>query len=379
MPDALIVCPEAPYPILGGGQLRTACLLEYLSSRYAVDVIVFREPAAPDPRASLPANLVRSVQVVDLPYHSKSPAARALRNLRRFVQGTPPLMDRFGGFPLPIHCRYDVAVIEHFWCAPYLHALRGHAARIVLDLHNIESVLLERSAAAQGSFGRTLLRRFAGASRRSEAKLLPRFDTLLVTSEDDRRTIGAGVVWPNTIPYVPQPQAQKRDHIVFSGNMAYHPNIDAARHFASATWPRIRETNPSVKWRVAGRNPEALRLPPEDRVEITGALTDPIAEIATARAAVVPLLSGSGTRFKIIEAWAAGTPVISTTIGAEGLGATPGDHLLIADTPADFAAAVTAVLNDEALADRLATAGRQHYEANFTWPIAWKMLEEVGL
>jgi glycosyltransferase involved in cell wall biosynthesis len=108
-------------------------------------------------------------------------------------------------------------------------------------------------------------------------------------------------------------------------------------------------------------------------------MEDAIAEIATARAAVVPLLSGSGTRFKIIEAWAAGTPVISTTIGAEGLGATPGEHLLIADSPADFAAATTSVLNDQPLADRLAAAGRRLYESKFTWPSAWRILEAAGL
>jgi polysaccharide biosynthesis protein PslH len=379
MRDALLLCPEAPYPVAGGGALRTACMLEYLARHYALDVIVFREPGAPDPAATIPSTLVRSVQVIDLPFHSKSMPARLSRNLDRFRRSIPPLMDRFGGFPLNIARRYDLAVIEHFWCAPYMKALRAHCARIALNLHNIESVLLQRSAGAQSLIGRRLLNEFAAASRRLESELLPQFDTLLVTSEADRAFIDSGIVWPNTIPEVPIFRVDKRDEIVFSGNMAYQPNIDAVRFFASRIWPQVSKTNPILEWRLAGKNPDAVHLPKHPRVRITGPMDDAIAEIAAARVAVVPLLSGSGTRFKIIEAWAAGTPVISTTIGAEGLDATDGEHLLIADTPGDFCDAITTVLIDKSLARRLAAAGRALYEEKFTWPSAWKILEAAGL
>ena len=378
MPDALILCPEAPYPLAGGGALRTACMLEYLAKRYRLDAIVFREPGAPDPRTAIPPSLVRRVQVIDLPHHSKSKPARLARNVSRYSRNIPPLMDRFGGFKLDIPRTYDLAVIEHFWCAGYLDTLRPHCGRIALNLHNIESVLLQRSAAAQGRIGRTLLQKFADASRHLEAELLPRFDTLLVTSEADRAVINSGIVWPNTIPEVPLPRVAKRDEIVFSGNMGYQPNLDGARYFASEIWPAVRKTKPILAWRLAGKNPEALRLPADPRIRITGPMDDAISEIATARAAVVPLVSGSGTRLKIIEAWAAGPPVVSTTIGAEGLDATPGEHLLIADTPDDFCQAIVAVVNDDHLARRLAAAGRTLYESRFTWPFAWQILEAEG-
>ena len=132
MADALILCPEAPYPVAGGGPLRTACMVEYLASRYELDVIAFREPGAPDPRAAFPLGLFRNFAVIDLPYHSKQPHARVLRNVRRLLRNTPPLVDRFAGFDLQIRGKYDVAVIEHFWCAPYVdrlrRALRSHRA-----------------------------------------------------------------------------------------------------------------------------------------------------------------------------------------------------------------------------------------------------------
>jgi glycosyltransferase involved in cell wall biosynthesis len=95
--------------------------------------------------------------------------------------------------------------------------------------------------------------------------------------------------------------------------------------------------------------------------------------------AVVPVLAGSGTRIKIIEAWAAGLPVISTTIGAEGLPATPGEHLLIADTVDEFLAAIEELVGNPGLAQRLASNGRLLYERQLTWTAAWKSLEGAGL
>jgi glycosyltransferase involved in cell wall biosynthesis len=117
----------------------------------------------------------------------------------------------------------------------------------------------------------------------------------------------------------------------------------------------------------------------DSRIELSGPVDDAIAEIGRARAAVVPLLSGSGTRVKIVEAWAAGTPVISTTVGAEGLPGEPGKHLRIADTPEDFARVVMEVLDSAALRQELAKNGRQLYEERLTWRAAWRTLENTGI
>src|ERR1019366_8365820 len=114
-----------------------------------------------------------------------------------------------------------------------------------------------------------------------------------------------------------------------------HPNIEAVRWFASSIWPRIRERNPGLKWNLIGRNPEAISgiVKSDPSIRVIGPVADAVAAIAAGRVVVVPLLSGSGTRFKILEAWAAGRAVVSTSIGAEGLGARDGEHLLIADDP----------------------------------------------
>ena len=122
--------------------------------------------------------------------------------------------------------------------------------------------------------------------------------------------------------------------------MEYHPNQLAVRFFRREIWPRLRDRWPGLAWRLVGKNPEAVRqfTSGDPRIEVQGQVDDAIAELARARVAVVPLLAGSGTRLKILEAWAAGLPVVSTTLGAEGLPARDGEHLLLADGAAAFAA-----------------------------------------
>ena len=386
-PAALMVAPETPYPLSGGGALRTASLLHYLALRYAVDLIVFRQPGAPDPRAALPAGFVRRVTVLDLAANGRSLAARALRNAARVAREIPPLMDRFSGFERPMAeaiggRRYDLGIIEHFWCAPYLESIGPACRRTVLDLHNIESVLHARCAEAEGAAG-LAHRVFHHASLQLERIWLPRFSTVLATSAVDVETVNGIApaaqvqVYPNALPWMALPPRLGEDAVVFSGNMEYHPNLQAVHFFRDAIWPTLAARWPGLRWRLVGKNGEAIeRLVAGDpRIEILGAVPEAVTELARSKVAVVPLLAGSGTRLKILEAWAAGLPVVSTTIGAEGLGARHGEHLLLADTAAAFADAVTRLLACRELRDRLGMAGRLLLEKQFTWETAWQNLD----
>ena len=361
--SALFLTPEEPQPGTGGGGLRSASLLEYLRTKYEVQVASFT-----------------------LPYHSKSFAARAWRNAQRFARGVPPLIDRFAGFEaqLPLDRRFRVAVIEHFWCAPYADAIRPHCDFLVLDLHNVESELSATHARAAGGVESILHRRFAKTYRTLERDWLPRFDVVLTTSEEDRARIpphANAVVYPNALPVMDAPTVAEENCIVFSGNLEYHPNIEAVRWFRSAIWPRLRERHEGLIWKLVGRNPRAIaRLVKGDsRILLTGPVDDAVAQIARGRLVVVPLLSGSGTRFKILEAWAARRAVVSTPIGAEGLSARQGEHLLIADDAAGFAGAVSRLLEDRARSVALGDAGCALYLDRFTWPAAWKGLERCGI
>jgi glycosyltransferase involved in cell wall biosynthesis len=391
-PAALVVSPEAPYPAAGGGALRTASLLEYLGRRRPLDVILFRERGAPDPRAACPRGLARRIDLVELPRHSRAAPARAGRNLVRFLRGVPPLNDRFAGFgPLLRRLvegrRYHLSLIEHFWCAPYVDELRAVSCGVALDLHNIESALLERTAAAESGPAAVLFARFARAAHALERRWLPRFTHLLATSEDDAARLRALApapavhVYPNALPWRPVPAAEKEEAIAFSGNLEYHPNRAAVRFFARRIWPALRERRPGLRWRIVGRHPEAVRafVRGDPRVELTGPVEDAVAELARAQLAVAPMLAGSGTRVKILEAWAAALPVVSTTLGAEGLEARDGEHLLLADTADGIRSGVEALLEAPRRREELGAAARRLFEERFTWEAAWRRLDEAGL
>jgi glycosyltransferase involved in cell wall biosynthesis len=387
-PSALVLAPETPYPLAGGGALRTASLLHHLSRAYDVDLIVFRQPGAADPVAQLPAGLVRRVWVMRLPANGRSMAARVLRNVGRVARGVPPLVDRFSGFECAIAeaiqgRQYEIGIIEHFWCAPYWHQISKVCSRTVLDLHNIESTLHERSAGVEGDATGLAHRIFRQASLDLERDWLPRFSQVLATSECDAELVRAiaprahVAVYPNAIPYTPLPTPGDEDAIVFSGNMEYHPNRAAVRFFRRDVWPRLRERWPGLVWRLVGKNPEAVRqfTTGDSRIEVQGQVDDAVRELARARVAVVPLLTGSGTRLKVLEAWAAGLPVVSTSIGVEGLPVRDGEHILLAETGADFAAAVSRLLACSELRRTLGVAGRLLLEKEFTWEKAWGRLD----
>jgi polysaccharide biosynthesis protein PslH len=380
-----MLSPETPYPLHGGGALRTASLLNYLSQHFEVDLVVFRYRPEQDPASALPPGLVRSVQVIDLPHNRKDVASRVMRNAWRFAKGVPPLVDRFRGFAgeMDLPVRYDLAVIEHFWCAEYLDAIGRVSDRVVLNLHNVESALHETCAVAEGGLSGVAHRRFAARSRVLERLWIPRFDAVLTASAADAarvRKLHAGaevIVYPNAIPMTPIPNRLEEEVIAFSGNMEYHPNQTAVQFFAREIWPKVSRTNPRLKWRLIGMNPEAIRSDIQglERVETTGPVEDAVAELATAKVVVAPLLSGSGTRLKIIEAWAAARPVVATHLGAEGLPVTHGNEIYLADKPVDLIQFIQDLLDSANLRQKMGTAGRCLFEHGFSWEAAWQELD----
>lgn len=368
--------------------MRTASLLTYFARKGPVDRILFREPGHPDPAAGFPPGMAGRSCVIDLPFHRKDRLSRLARNARRAILGRPALVDRFAGFSeamgnfLRQH-RFQIGVIEHFWCAPYLELLKQHCEELWLDLHNIESVLQERSALVAGGLDAPGYRRFARIYREKEQEWFPRFDRILAASETDAALVREAapsarvVVFPNTIPERPRPERVEEDVIAFSGNLAYPPNIEAVRYFAQEVWPALRQRWPGLRWRLIGKNPEAVSryVRGEKYIQLSGPVEDAVRELARAKVAVVPVRSGSGTRIKILEAWAAATPVVSTTIGAEGLPARNGEELLLADDPKRFAETVSECLASQDRRFRIGEAGRRLYEKSFTWQAGWRLLD----
>lgn len=372
----------------GGGAIRTASILEYLQQSFELDVVMFQEKGAAPPR--LPGR-VRRATTQWLPVHSKTTLARATRNLGRLARGVVPMCDRFDGHQRAMEewlggHRYDLAVLEHFWLVDYQELVRRHARRLVLDMHNVESILLERAAGTAVRGSAWALRRFAAICRERERALLPRFDALWVTSAADAESAAvrsAGVpvvVYPNALPQMAAPRVEKDNSIAFSGSWGYPPNQSGLRWFIRRVWPVLRARLPDLKLLLIGRDEEdAMAVAGAAKgVEFTGGVEDAVPWIARSQVAVAPLLTGSGTRLKILEAWAAQVPVVATTIAAEGLAARPGSDLLIEDSPDGFAQAILRLLQSPDTASRVARAGRLLFESTYSWPSAWERLARAG-
>ncbi len=163
--------------------------------------------------------------------------------------------------------------------------------------------------------------------------------------------------------------------------MEYLPNQKAALYFAKSIWPAILRQHPRLHWKILGKGASQMQslLASTRNLQIVADPEDAMMEIARSLVAVVPLTTGTGTRLKIIEAWAAGCPVVSTSIGAEGLAFRDGIDILIHDDPGDFAASVSRLVDNPAAAGSLADEGRQRFEHCYSWKSAWEALSKCGL
>ena len=382
--SVLILSPEPPYPLQGGGAYRIASLVHYFAQFAEVDLVLFSESGQP---ALMPPNLLHSQTVIRLAHHETHAAARYWRNARRAARGVPPLVDRLAGHDRELASllrgkHYDLGVVEHFWCAPYREQVAAVCDRTVLDLHNIESVLHERCGKTATGLVAAGHRRFAKSARALESRLLPVYSLLLTTSEADAalaRSIAPTArvaVYPNAIPDLPVPAVAEQNVVVFSGNFEYHPNIDAVGFLVHSIWPEVVKKCPELRLRLVGRGDRFIRhlLPSGMKIETTGAIENAMAEIAAARIVVAPLRAGSGTRIKIVEAWAAARPVVATSLAAEGLEYREGRDLLIANEGGAIAETIAGLSANPGLRSEIAAGGRRLFGERYTWQAAWQTL-----
>ncbi len=277
----------------------------------------------------------------------------------------------------------DAIQIEGVHLFSYVERIRELAprARLISDWHNIESELLERySESASNPLKRLYARRTTGLLRRLEDQLLKLCDGHTVCSGRERdilaqrvpaariEVIGNGV----DVGFFSQPQAGgSRQSLVFVGSMDYHANIDAALYFAREVWPSIRARRPDLEFVIVGSRPveQILELGRQPGITVTGTVDDVRPYYGRALAVVVPLRVGSGTRLKVLEAMAAGVPVLSTTLGAEGLIVKPGSDLLIADSPQAMADAAVALQAGTPEWERLAGNALTLVKSRYDWPM----------
>ena len=275
--------------------------------------------------------------------------------------------------------RFDVVVFD-FVHAAVLRPLRVDAATVCFT-HNVEAEIFERHA-TQTSRMSIMRSVWASQSRkmtRFESEVLPSFTRVIAVSERDaavfrdRYAVQAPAVIPTGVDleyfgWQAPAQPNGAPTVVFTGSMDWAANIDGVGYFIDEIWPRVRAAVANARFVVVGRNPPAAlveRSRTVAGVTFTGLVDDVRPYVRDAHAFVIPLRVGGGTRIKAFEAMAMGCPVVSTSIGMEGLGVRPDEHFLLRDDATGFVEAVVALLNDVERRQGLSSRARTCVEAGF--------------
>ncbi|MEA2514542.1 MAG: polysaccharide biosynthesis protein PslH [Thermomicrobiales bacterium] len=359
-PSLLYVSPVVPSLAGNGLAMRAAHTLTVLSQVYRVSLLVTARYGSPAGWTLPPeiAQLCREAVVV--------PGATAL-------QSTVALQDA----PFDVVHVFRLGTIPY--AEPYLDA--APAPERQLDLDDVESSSLRRIAALYRQHGDEAQAQAeedaASAAQAAETDTLPRFDRIYVCSTGDVQRLPQSVqqrvnVLPNALPMpLPLPPAPTTEpaEILFVGTLGYFPNAEGVAWFATEVLPAIRSR---IRRRIAlrivgpGASPLVTGLRTLPGIDLVGYVPDVRPWYAGSRVVVVPIRAGGGTRIKVLEAFALRRPVVATTIGAEGIDARDGEHLLLADDADEFAARFAQLIDEPGLGDRLAANAHTLFSARYT-------------
>lgn len=396
----LFLSPRQSWPALSGAKLREYHLARALGRRAELTYVYFSEPG----QVPLTANaLPFAARIIAVP----KPSVYGPWNLMRGMVGKWPLpvlnytssqmvsaLSQLDASP-----GYDLVHLESIHMTRYVEALERilrKPLRVTYNWHNIESEAMRRYAESTPSKSRRIYAGVTAAKLETlEREILEKAFGHIVCSEREAQQLrciapaariavvenGVDCGYFADPQSGPDPGVRNRNRIVFVGKMDYYPNVEAAIAFAQKTWPAVRDGLKGSTLTIAGANPtaavEALANLPG--IEVTGTVEDLRPYYRDALAAVVPLRTGGGTRLKILEAMAAGVPVVSTPLGAEGLMVTPGTDILISDPddPASWLRHLTELAQSGERRKEITTRALHLVNARYDWNTLGQSLIEI--
>ena len=282
---------------------------------------------------------------------------------------------------------FDIVHADTIALTPFVDLRPTRRVATVLTHHNIESQLMQRRAEVERRpAARWVLKREASKLADYETEVSPCYDVNIFMSEPDRDLLMnrvAGIraaIVPNGVDvtyFSPDRNAVVEPAMIYTGGMNMLANRDAVMSFLRETWPAIARAVPAARFYAVGQDPprELQTIAESDpRVIVTGYVDDIRPLVRKAAVYVVPLRVGGGTRLKVLDAMASGKAIVSTSIGCEGLDVVAGLHLLVADTPADFARTTIELLADPARRAELGEAARARVSERYAWPVVGEQL-----
>ncbi len=333
-------------------------------------------------RRSAKSSLVRDFHVVTNPFYLSKPFHAVNYYSRKFEKILQRLLRSK---------TFDIVQIGYLHMAQYIRSI-PRKIPVLLDTPNAEHLLMHRYFEAEEN----LLKKFylfyqAEKVKRYEKKMCGRFDRCLAVSEMDREALtlvcdekAVFSVIPNGVDvkyYTPKLSEEPYcTDLIHHGTMSGYMNVDATIYFCKNILPYIRREIRDVKLTIAGTNPDKTLVKLahfDENIVLTGAVDDMRPYVWGSKVVIVPLRIGGGTRLKILEAMAQGKPVVSTSVGCEGLEVTPDKDIIVADDPKEFANRTVELLKDEGLRLKIGVNGRKLVESKYDWKIIVEKLYSV--
>lgn len=385
----LVVLPRFPYPLEKGDKLRAYHQIVELSRRHEIHLFaVSHDKVTPGQRAALEP-YCRSITVVTPTRFTAwfNTARNYFRSKSLQMGYWDSARARCAVKDLAKKIKPDVVYNQMVRTVPLVARLQVPK---VMDFQDALSMNTERRMEQSRGLLRSILHYEFKMLRSTEYNAFKIFDALTIISETDADAIphkrnGDIHIVRNGVDFdyfAPQPLSpsapQPINTIVFCGNMQYAPNIDAARYLVSDIMPLVWQKRPETRLVLAGATPTAaVRRLAGPRVEVTGSVPDIRPYYAHSRLFIAPMRLGSGLQNKLLEAMAMGVPCVTTPIANEALGATPGTHLLVGNSPQELASHILSLLADPARAQALSAAALDYVHQNFSWPAAVQPLEDI--
>lgn len=403
----LALAPQWPDPPRQGAAIRNLYILRYLAKRHNVTLLTFQADGPMETSAL--GTLCERAEVLPAPTRT-----RGGRILKLATSSLPDMAWRLHSDAMTHRleelCRthfFDAIHIEGIEMAPYglLAARLDPLAHMVYDAHNAEYLLQRRAFTTDLTQWRRLPRALYSLLqwwrlRRFERDVVCKSHNVIAVSPADvaalsRLSLACHRQLPRThvtllpngvdpaywAPQAVSPEATMSagDALVFDGTMDFRPNVDAVLWFASEVWPLVRQERPEAHFYIVGRNPapEVCALGDKLGVTVTGAVEDTRPWVAGASVYVVPMRMGGGVRLKVLQAMAMARAIVSTQLGAEGITARPGIDMLLARTPAEFAASTLHLLQDPQRRQSLGASARELVTERYAWPKLLPTLDRI--
>jgi glycosyltransferase involved in cell wall biosynthesis len=389
-PKLLFLCQTLPYPLDGGCWIRTYHVLRLLSEAFDVTALYFERMglSAREDAVQLEKNLHElarfgKAQAFPVPQtrsrvrllwdHLRSVLFRKVYT--RYVFDSNAFRAELG--ELLRTESFDLVHMDSLDLSAYLPMCEDLPVACVH--HNVESELLRRRAPVQGRApARAYFRYQAGLMKREEQDWIGRIALNVVVSEDDRDTLASFVpearltIVPNGVDVEEfRPEPPQGDGLAYIGGTNWFPNLDALDYFCESILPHLRAAGLEmpVHWVGSATEEEQRRYADQFGVQLTGYVDDVRPFMRDTLCNIVPLRAGGGTRLKILNSWAMGKAIVSTSVGCEGLEAHDDENMLIRDDPREFAEAISSLQSDDSLRLKLEQGARKTAEEHYSWDV----------